>query len=53
MKLIAIHITNNETAYGGEQSLCQVVLFVQHGNPYRVQRANLLYKIVRKYETKE
>ena len=28
MKLIAILITNNATAYGGEQSLCQVVLFV-------------------------
>ena len=28
MKLFAIYITNNVTTYGGERSLCQVVLFV-------------------------
>ena len=33
MKLIAILITNRTTAYGGEQSLCQAVLFVWLGNP--------------------
>ena len=33
MKLIAIYITNNATAYGGVQSLRQVALFVWLGNP--------------------
>ena len=33
MKLIAIFITNNATAYGGVQPLRQVVLFVFLGNP--------------------
>lgn len=33
MKLFAICITNNATAYGGAQSLRRVVLFVWLGNP--------------------
>ena len=33
MKLIAILITNNATAYGGAQPLRRVVLFVWLGNP--------------------
>ena len=33
MKLFAIYITNNATAYGGVQPLRQVVLFVWLGNP--------------------
>ena len=33
MKLFAICITNNATAYGGAQPLRQVVLFVWLGNP--------------------
>ena len=33
MKLFAIYITNNATAYGGAQSLRRAVLFVWLGNP--------------------
>ena len=33
MKLFAIYITNNATAYGGVQPLRQAVLFVWLGNP--------------------
>ena len=33
MKLFAIYITNNATAYGGAQPLRRVVLFLCFGNP--------------------